>query len=51
MIPRNDLGISRTVDNISEFGIKKIVDGVPTLLHMITLEEGKSYVNPAAFGN
>ena len=51
MIPRNDLGISRTVDNVSEFGIKKIVDGVPTLLHMITLEEGKSYVNPAVFGN
>jgi len=50
MIPRNDLGISRTVDNISEFCIKKIVDGAPTLLHMITLEEGKSYVNPAAFG-
>jgi len=39
------------VDNISEFGIKKIVDGVPTLLHMITLEEGKSYVDPAVFGN
>jgi branched-chain amino acid transport system substrate-binding protein len=50
MIPRNDLGISRTVDNISEFGIKKIVDDVPTLLHMITLEEGKSYVDPAVFG-
>ena len=50
MIPRNDLGISRTVDNVSEFGIKKIVDGVPTLLHMITLEEGKSYVDPAVFG-
>ena len=51
MIPRNDMGISRTVDNVSEFGIKKIVDGVPTLLHMITLEEGKGYVNPAALGN
>ncbi len=51
MIPRNDMGISRTVDNISEFGIKKIVGGVPTLLHMITLEEGRGYVNPAAFGN
>jgi branched-chain amino acid transport system substrate-binding protein len=51
MIPRNDMGISRTVDNVSEFGIKKIVDGVPTLLHMVTLEEGKSYVDPAVFGN
>jgi branched-chain amino acid transport system substrate-binding protein len=51
MIPRNDMGISRTVDNVSEFGVKKIVDGVPTLLHMITLEEGKSYVDPAVFGN
>jgi branched-chain amino acid transport system substrate-binding protein len=50
MIPRMDLGISRTVDNISEFGIKKIVDGVPTLLHLITLDEGKSYLNPAIFG-
>ena len=51
MIPRMDMGISRTVDNVSEFCVKKIVDGVPTLLHMITLEEGKSYVDPAAFGN
>jgi branched-chain amino acid transport system substrate-binding protein len=51
MIPRNDMGISRTVDNVSEFCVKKIVDGVPTLLHMITLEEGKGYVNPAVFGN
>lgn len=49
MIPRNDVGISRTVDNISEFCVKKIVDGVPTLLHYITLEEGKGYVNPAVF--
>jgi branched-chain amino acid transport system substrate-binding protein len=51
MIPRNDMGISRTVDNVSEFCVKKIVDGEPTLLHMITLEEGKSYLNPAVFGN
>jgi branched-chain amino acid transport system substrate-binding protein len=51
MIPRNDMGISRTVDNVSEFCVKKIVDGEPTLLHMITLEEGKSYINPAVFGN
>ncbi|NLO27397.1 MAG: ABC transporter substrate-binding protein [Actinobacteria bacterium] len=51
MIPRMDLGISRTVDNVSEFCVKKIVDGVPTLLHMITVEEGKSYVDPAVFGN
>jgi branched-chain amino acid transport system substrate-binding protein len=49
MIPRNDLGISRTVDNISEFCVKKIVGGVPTLLHYITLDEGKSYINPAVF--
>ncbi len=49
MIPRNDVGISRTVDNISEFCIKKIVGGQPTLLHYITLEEGKSYLNPAIF--
>lgn len=47
MIPRNDMGISRTVDNISEFCVKKIVGGVPTLLHYITLDEGKSYLNPA----
>ena len=47
MIPRNDLGISRTVDNISEFCVKKIVGGVPTLLHYITLDEGKSYLDPA----
>jgi len=51
MIPRNDMGISRTVDNVSEFGIKKIVDGVPTLLHMITLEEGKSYLAPGVLGD
>jgi branched-chain amino acid transport system substrate-binding protein len=49
MIPRNDLGISRTVDNISEFCIKKIVNGAPIRLHYITLDEGKGYVNPAAF--
>jgi len=46
MIPRNDMGITRTVDNISEFCIKKIVNGAPTLLHQITLEEGASYVAP-----
>ena len=46
MIPRNDLGITRTVDNISEFCIKKIVDGKPTLLHYINLEEGKQYLAP-----
>jgi branched-chain amino acid transport system substrate-binding protein len=51
MIPRNDMGISRTVDNVSEFGIKKIVDGVPTLLHMITLEEGKGYLAPGVLGD
>jgi branched-chain amino acid transport system substrate-binding protein len=49
MIPRNDMGISRTVDNIDEFCVKKIVNGVPTLLHQITLDEGKGYVNPAVF--
>jgi branched-chain amino acid transport system substrate-binding protein len=47
MIPRNDLGISRAVDNISEFCVKKIVDGKPTMLHYITLDEGKGYLNPA----
>ena len=46
MIPRNDMGISRTVDNISEFCIKKIEGGEPTLLHMVTLDEGKSYLAP-----
>jgi ABC-type branched-subunit amino acid transport system substrate-binding protein len=46
MIPRNDMGISRTVDSISEFCVKKIVNGAPTLLHTITLEEGASYVAP-----
>jgi branched-chain amino acid transport system substrate-binding protein len=50
MIPRMDLGISRTVDSISEFCIKKIEGGVPVLLHMITLEEGKSYLDPAILG-
>ncbi|MCE5252747.1 MAG: ABC transporter substrate-binding protein [Actinomycetia bacterium] len=50
MIPRLDLGISRTVDNISEFCVKKIQGGVPTLLHMITLEEGKSYLAPGILG-
>ncbi|MCX8031926.1 MAG: ABC transporter substrate-binding protein [Thermoleophilia bacterium] len=50
MIPRNDLGISRTVDNISEFCIKKIEGGQPKLLHMITLEEGKSYLAPGILG-
>ena len=50
MIPRNDMGISRTVDNISEFCIKKIEGGVPTLLHMITLDEGKSYLAPGVLG-
>lgn len=50
MIPRNDLGITRTVDNISEFCIKKIEGGVPTLLHMITLEEGKTYLAPGVLG-
>jgi branched-chain amino acid transport system substrate-binding protein len=46
MIPRNDMGISRTVDSISEFCVKKIVNGAPTLLHTITLDEGASYVAP-----
>jgi branched-chain amino acid transport system substrate-binding protein len=50
MIPRNDLKITRTVDNISEFCVKKIVDGKPTLLHLITLEEGKSYLAPGVLG-
>lgn len=50
MIPRLDMGISRTVDNISEFCIKKIEGGAPTLLHMITLEEGKSYLAPGILG-
>ena len=50
MIPRNDMGISRTVDNISEFCIKKIENGVPTLLHMVTLDEGKSYLAPGILG-
>jgi branched-chain amino acid transport system substrate-binding protein len=50
MIPRNDLGISRTVDNISEFCIKKIEGGKPTLLHMVTLDEGKSYLAPGILG-
>jgi hypothetical protein len=40
------MGISRTVDNISEFCIKKIEGGVPTLLHTVTLEEGKGYLAP-----
>jgi branched-chain amino acid transport system substrate-binding protein len=50
MIPRNDMGISRTVDNISEFCIKKIENGTPTLLHMVTLDEGKSYLAPGILG-
>jgi branched-chain amino acid transport system substrate-binding protein len=50
MIPRNDMGISRTVDNISEFCIKKIEGGVPVLLHMVTLEEGKGYLAPGVLG-
>jgi branched-chain amino acid transport system substrate-binding protein len=50
MIPRNDMGIARTVDNISEFCIKKIEEGAPTMLHMITLEEGKSYLAPGILG-
>jgi branched-chain amino acid transport system substrate-binding protein len=44
MVPRDDLGISRTVDSISEFRIKKVVDGKPTLLHTVTLEEGLGYI-------
>ena len=50
MIPRNDLGISRTVDSISEFCVKKIEGGLPVLLHTITLDEGKSYLDPAILG-
>ena len=49
MLARNDLGISRTVDNLSEFCIKKIVGGQPKLLHYITLDEGKGFLNPAVF--
>lgn len=44
MIPRNDLGITKTVDSVSEFCIKKVVNGQPTLLHTITLDEGISYL-------
>ncbi len=50
MIPRNDMGISRTVDNVSEFCIKKIENGAPTLLHMVTLDEGKSYLASGILG-
>ena len=50
MIPRNDLGITRSVDSISEFCIKVIKGGVPTLLHTVTLDEGKSYLDPKILG-
>jgi branched-chain amino acid transport system substrate-binding protein len=50
MIARNDLGITRSVDSISEFCIKVIKNGVPTLLHQVTLDEGKSYLDPAILG-
>lgn len=46
MVPRYDLGISKTVDSITEVCIKKIVNGQPTLLHTVTLDEGKSYLPP-----
>ena len=44
MIPRNDLGITKTVDSVSEFCIKKVVNGQPTLLHTVTIDEGISYL-------
>jgi len=44
MVSRNDLGISRTVDSVTECCIKLIVDGEPTLLHTITIEEAISYI-------
>jgi len=44
MVSRDDLGISRTVASVSEFCIKKVVEGKPTLLHTVTLEEGLSYI-------
>jgi branched-chain amino acid transport system substrate-binding protein len=50
MIPRNDLGITRSVDSISEFCVKVIKNGQPVLLHQITLDEGKSYLDPAILG-
>jgi branched-chain amino acid transport system substrate-binding protein len=46
MIPRNDLGISATLDSISQFCIKKIENGAPVLVHTITLEEGQGYLAP-----
>jgi len=44
MVDRPDLGISRTVDSVSEFCIKKIVNGQPSLLHTVTVPEGISYL-------
>jgi len=51
MIPRNDLGISRTVDNISEFCIKRIENGTPILEAYVPLEECKGYLPPGVLGN
>jgi branched-chain amino acid transport system substrate-binding protein len=44
MVPRNDLGITKTVDSVSEFCIKKVVNGKPVLLHTITVDEGIGYL-------
>jgi branched-chain amino acid transport system substrate-binding protein len=46
MVPRNDLGISRTVDSVSEFCIKKVVGDKATLAHTITVDEGIGYLPP-----
>jgi hypothetical protein len=43
MISRPDLGNDRTVDSITTYYVKNIVDGEPVLLDSIEMEEALGY--------
>ena len=43
MVPRRDLGNSRTTDSVMSFYLKEIVDGKPKLIGTVSLDEAVSY--------
>jgi ABC-type branched-subunit amino acid transport system substrate-binding protein len=45
MVARPDMKITRTVDSVTAFAIKKIVDGKPTILANITVAQAVEYQN------
>jgi branched-chain amino acid transport system substrate-binding protein len=43
MVPRRDLGNSRTTDSVMSYYLKEIVDGKPKLIGTVSLDEAVSY--------